>query len=207
LENFQQAKALVAQAHSKKGTVTGLAAHRKGLFSSLSKDARVHIMSFVPHTNSLTIDHGVWCKSQLLLLQEHIDRFLYTFHSNDEIGFLDDVTPFVAVLVTRFCDPRFAWSVVASDGARDDAVLDQHLAQTVADAVWRWFAILKAVNNIWERTHDPLSTQPEVRRELIRLGFPAPANQVDALAKRYLAEPKVDASGNDIDTLMFSEYS
>ena len=199
LENFQQAKALVAQAHSKKGTVTGLAAHRQGLFSKLSKDTRGHIMSFVPHTNSLAIDHALWCKSQLLLLQEHIDRFMYMFHFNPQAELLELYTPFVVELVTRFCDPRYALSVDPSDEPRADAVLDPNLAQTVANAVFQWLAIM--------RSADDWNTQEEVKSELIRLGFPPPANQVNALAKRYFAEPLFDASGNDIDTLLFSEYS
>jgi len=207
LDKFREAKAVVAQAHSKIAALTGLAARRPGLFIKLSKDARVHVMSFLQHTNSLAVDHALWCKSQLLLLEEDIDRFMYSYHINGEVALIDDIMPFVADLVTHFCDPRFAWSVLASDEPRNDVVLDQRLAQTVADAVWRWFSILKAVNNIWERTNKPLNEQPEVQQELIQLGFPAPVIKVSPLAKRYLALPLRDANNNLLPGIFFSEYS
>jgi hypothetical protein len=209
LHKFREARAKVGIAHSK----TKSSVKNMGLFKGLSQDNRDHVFSFVPAANKRAADHAAWCMSELQLLQEHTDRLLYQFHLDEDADAISTSIAFVGHLVTYFCDSRYAWSVVETELPRDDSILDIHLAQTVARAIWQWFGVVQAVSDKWQSTyHYPLDTQSEpeleeVRVRLEHLGFPPPAKLISATVKRYLKEPLVYADGTLTDIKLFSEYT
>ena len=209
LHKFREARAKVGIAHSKaKSSVKNM-----GLFKSLSQDNRDHVFSFVPAANKRATDHAAWCISELQLLQEHTDRLLYQFHLDEDADAISTSIAFVGHLVTYFCDSRYAWSVVETELPRDDSILDIHLAQTVARAIWHWFGVVQAVSDKWQNTHHyPLDTESEpeldeVRVRLAHLGFPPPAKLISAAVKQYLKEPLEYADGTLTDIKLFSEYT